>query len=147
MDTPKPIPAPHELLAKAKGLVSPKKFDLSEYFEVMHELRSKELSYAEIAAWMTENLGVDVQRGQVYRVYNNWLEFLEHQKQEDEENARLAAEHESEIEPPDEESLEPPDEAAGELKFGSIEEAREFAENFDENMAEREDKQLKRRKS
>ena len=141
MNSEKPIPAPHELLAKAKGIQRPKKLDLSDYVETMRELRNKDMSYADVAQWFSENLGMEVQRGQIYRIYNNWLQLLEHIKQEEAEAAEAAlCDGEDVPESPDDDDHGEPPEETHPLRFASIEEARVFVANWDENMAEREDK-------
>lgn len=154
--TPKPkpnmktntIPTPHELLAKAKGIVTPQKFSMLDYGPVINELRNKDMSYAQIAAWLSENFGFSVQRGQVYKAFKDWEQIMEEIRQEEEENARNAAyEEEQEPEMPDDEGAEPPDDDEGKpITFGSLEEAKAFAENLDENMAAIEDRKLERSK-
>ncbi len=59
-----------------------KDFPLESYVEAINKLRTRGYSYAEIANWLTGQLakelaGKKIRRGQVYRVYQQWLEQSE----------------------------------------------------------------------
>lgn len=67
-------PSPEDLLAEVRGIESAKTYEFEEYLEVVHELQQKDYSYAKIAEFLKERLGIEVSRGQVYRAYQMWLE-------------------------------------------------------------------------
>lgn len=63
------IPTPDQLLAKAKAL--PRGVTLSDYLKVMWTLKDeKGYSLREIAAWLSDQLKVEVTHMQVYRAMN-----------------------------------------------------------------------------
>lgn len=50
------------------------KFELGEYVEVIGSLKKRGYSYAEIAKWLAEKIGAPgLNRGHVYRTYQQWL--------------------------------------------------------------------------
>lgn len=54
-------------------------FAVEEYTDAICKLRTRGYSYADTATWLTEKLaqklgGRKITRGQVYRVYQQWLE-------------------------------------------------------------------------
>lgn len=99
-------PTPHELLAEVKGKGEAKTYQFEDYIEVIDEMQKKDYSYAQIAQFLQDRLGIAVNRGQVYRAYQLWLEF-----KEQEERERAEAEEEArrqgylDEEPPSEEEL------------------------------------------
>ncbi len=59
-------------------------FPLESYIEAIRKLRTRDYSYAEIADWLNNQLkeqlgGKKIQRGQVYRVYQQWLQAVENE--------------------------------------------------------------------
>jgi len=87
-----PIPAPNlpanhpdALAGMADAMpwkTTVKDFPLETYIDAITKLRTRGYSYAEIANWLTEKLAENlgpkrIRRGQVYRVYQNWLQIQE----------------------------------------------------------------------
>jgi hypothetical protein len=77
---------PQLLAVSAKGMPwKPNaRFDVSPYSEAIAALKERGYSFAEIASWLKEQLasqlnGTSIGRGQVYRVYKQYLEF-QHQE-------------------------------------------------------------------
>jgi virulence-associated protein VapD len=97
-------PSPAELLTEVKGLKPAKTYEFEDYLEVVDELKRKENSYADIAEFLTQKLGIAVSRGQVYRAHMLWLEAKEEFEREQAEAQR---EYEEMIA---EEGREPPEE-------------------------------------
>ena len=85
-------PTPEELLAEVKGKESAKTYEFWDYIEVVDELVKKDYSYAKIAEFLADKLGIEINRGQVYRAYQMWLA----EQQRVEEEARHAEEYEHE---------------------------------------------------
>lgn len=55
-------------------------FAVEDYIDAINKLHTRGYSYAHIATWLNEHLveklqGQKIQRGQVYRVYQQWLEL------------------------------------------------------------------------
>ena len=92
-------PSPADLLAEVKGQKPAKTYEFDDYIEVVDELHRKDYSYADIAKFLAERLGISVTRGQVYRAHNLWLEDKEAQAEAEAEAQRFA----------DEEGTEPPE--------------------------------------
>lgn len=73
------LPSPNLLLLEARGaegLEAPLKID--DYASVIAELREKKnFSYQKIADWLSERLGREVNKGMVYRAYENLRELRE----------------------------------------------------------------------
>jgi len=78
---------PDALALKADAMpwkTTAKDFPLESYVEAIHKLRTRGYSYAEIATWLNEQLakelaGKKIRRGQVYRVYQQWLQLQENE--------------------------------------------------------------------
>ena len=68
------IPTPKKLLKDAKAEPLQHPYDLSDYGKVIDTLFKKGFSYAKIAKWLSARLGGTVKRGQIYYVYNIWLD-------------------------------------------------------------------------
>jgi hypothetical protein len=66
-------PSARELLAEVKSRPASKTYAFEDYLEVVHELKTKGESYADIAAFLAKRLGIEIKRGQVYRAYQLWL--------------------------------------------------------------------------
>ncbi len=73
MTAKKKIPTPDELLAEVRGIEVAKTYPFDEYAPVIHELQQKGYSYAKIAEFLQERIGMKMSRGQVYRAYQLWL--------------------------------------------------------------------------
>lgn len=69
----------------------PPKVTLRGYREAMEKLHGKGFNYREIAEWMTEFLGVPVNRNQVVYVLN-MHDAIQHQDEIEEHNEELADE-------------------------------------------------------
>ena len=93
MSPRKKKPTPDELLAEVKGKEPAKTYEFEDYIEVVHELVQKEYSYAKIAAFLVEKLGMEISRGQVYRAYQIWLQAQQYA----EDQERQAEEYECEL--------------------------------------------------
>jgi len=102
-------PSPAELLAEVKGQKPAKTYEFDDYLEVVDELKRKENSYADIATFLAQKLGISVTRGQVYRAHCMWLEVKEQVEREEAEARHYADMEEREPELPE---LEDPTEAA-----------------------------------
>jgi hypothetical protein len=74
-------PSPRELLAEVKSRPAARTYAFEDYLEVIHELKMKGESYAEIADFLAKRLGMEIKRGQVYRAYQLWLEDRAGQEQ------------------------------------------------------------------
>jgi len=85
-------PSPEELLSEVKGRPRDKTYEFEDYVEVIHEMKSKDFSYARIAAYLSERLGYDITRGQVYRAYQLWCEMKDEEAREEAERKREAEE-------------------------------------------------------
>ena len=75
-------PSPKSLLFEARGVdetFAP--LNLTEYESVIGELRRKNYSFAKIADWLAERLNRPVNKGGVYRVYTDWEEKLERERE------------------------------------------------------------------
>ena len=66
-------PSPRELLAEVKSRPAARTYAFEDYLEVIHELKTKGDSYADIAGFLAKRLGMEIKRGQVYRAYQLWL--------------------------------------------------------------------------
>lgn len=66
------IPTPEQFLEEVTGKPSPKRYVFDEYMDSVHILKQKGYSYADIAAQLSERLGEDFSRGQVFRAYRQW---------------------------------------------------------------------------
>jgi hypothetical protein len=58
-------------------------FPLERYVEAISKLHGRGYSYADIASWLNQQLAAQlghrrITRGQVYRIYQQWLRDLEH---------------------------------------------------------------------
>ncbi len=71
------VPSPEELLSEVRGKKAARTYEFEDYIEVVDELQRKDYSYAKIAEFLAERLGIEVSRGQVYRAYQIWLEEKE----------------------------------------------------------------------
>ncbi len=91
-------PSPEELLAEVKGLKPASTYEFDEYLDVVNELKNKDHSYADIAEFLTEKLGIAVTRGQVYRAHMMWLEMQEEMERQEDEARRAREEQEKEEE-------------------------------------------------
>lgn len=69
----KPKPTPEELLVEVQGQEAAKTYEFEDYLPVIHALQQKGHSYAEIAGFIKDRLGITASRGQVYRAYQIWL--------------------------------------------------------------------------
>lgn len=87
------FPDPDELVREAGAM--PPKVPLRDYFEALSAMRDKGYSYAEIAQWISEKLGVEISRNRVAYVLNTppevqdaeeHAEDMEDQADEAEEN-------------------------------------------------------------
>lgn len=97
---------PEALALKADAMpwkTTARNFAVEEYIDAIRKLQSRGYSYAQIAAWLNEQLaeklqGQKIQRGQVYRVYQQWLELQDHMNESrtvthlSDEDANLKAE-------------------------------------------------------
>lgn len=85
---PKKKPTPSEFLANVRGESRAKTYEFDDYIEAVDELiERKGYSYADVAAYLAEKLGIAVTRGQVYRAHGLWTKM----KEEDEEERRNSA--------------------------------------------------------
>jgi hypothetical protein len=66
-------PTPEELLVEIQGQEAAKTYEFEDYLPVIHALQQKGHSYADIAQYIKERLGIIASRGQVYRAYQIWL--------------------------------------------------------------------------
>jgi hypothetical protein len=84
--TPKPNLPPHHPEAVARMAdamewkITARNFPVEDYIEAVCKLQARGYSYAEIADFLNEQLAVmlgpkKITRGQVYRVYQQWLEL------------------------------------------------------------------------
>lgn len=85
-----PDDLPHPVLLEKLAEEQPIKVPLRDYRGAMEALRKKRYSYAEIAEWMSAQLGIEVTRSQVAYVVNadpavHQLEDME-EKEEDEQD-------------------------------------------------------------
>ena len=63
------------LLVEAQGAVErDAPIDLHEYASVIGQLRGKNYSFGKIAEWLAERLGRPINKGGVFRVYEDWVE-------------------------------------------------------------------------
>ena len=85
-------PSPKELLEEVRTFKPARTYEFDEYLDVVHELKNKDHSYADIAAFLTEKLGIAITRGQVYRAHMLWLELQEEIKRRDDEERRQSEE-------------------------------------------------------
>ncbi len=76
-------PSPKSLLLEAKGVEEKVSLNLYDYADVIGELRGKNYSYGKIAAWLAERIGVTVNKGLVFRIYEEWA--IERAKTADDE--------------------------------------------------------------
>jgi len=61
------------LLVEARGAIErDAPIDLSEYADVIGQLRGKNYSFGRIADWLAERLGRAINKGGVFRVYQTW---------------------------------------------------------------------------
>jgi hypothetical protein len=67
-------PSARQLLAEVRSRPAAKTYAFEDYLEVIHELKTKGESYADIAGFLAKRLGIEIKRGQVYRAYQLWLE-------------------------------------------------------------------------
>jgi hypothetical protein len=82
---------PQVLQEEALGM--PSKVPLKDYREVMETLRDKGYSYQEIADWLGERLGVEINRHQIVYVVN-MDPFIQNEEDENEANGDIIAEQE-----------------------------------------------------
>lgn len=82
-------PSPIQLLAEVQGVKPAKTYEFDDYLEVVHELKGKDYSYADIAKFLADKLGISVTRGQVYRAHGLWLEVRHEAEKQAEEEAYL----------------------------------------------------------
>src|SRR5258708_17475836 len=71
------VPSPKKLLKEAKAEAHQHPFDLLDYCDVIDILFRKGFSYAQIAKWLSVRLEDTVKRGQIYYVYQLWLQKQE----------------------------------------------------------------------
>ena len=68
------VPTPKKLLREAKAEQHQHPYDLLDYGDVIDTLFRKGFSYAQIAEWLSTRLEDTIKRGQIYYVYQNWLQ-------------------------------------------------------------------------
>ncbi len=66
-------PTPEELLIEVQGQAAAKTYEFEDYLPVIHALQQKGHSYADIAEFIKDRLGISASRGQIYRAYQIWL--------------------------------------------------------------------------
>ena len=67
-------PTPEELLVELEGQAAAKTYEFDDYLPVIDAMQRKGYSYAKIADFLKERLGITASRGQVYRAYQIWLQ-------------------------------------------------------------------------
>jgi hypothetical protein len=83
-------PTPEELLVEVEGQGAAKTYEFEDYLSVIHALQQKGHSYADIAEYLKDRLGIIASRGQVYRAYQIWLQECSNADEGMEEQERNA---------------------------------------------------------
>jgi hypothetical protein len=68
------VPTPKKLLKEAKAEPHQNPFDLLDYGSVIHTLLKKGFSFGGAAKWLSVRLEETIKRGQIYYVYQLWLQ-------------------------------------------------------------------------
>ena len=79
------FPSPHELANEVAEM--PQKVPLRHYYRALCGMRSKGYSYAEIAKWISEKLGMEISRNKVAYLINIPSEALDAMEEQDEMEA------------------------------------------------------------
>ncbi len=83
-----------------RALKMPPKVNLRDYLEAMEALRDKGYSYREIADWLAEMLGVEINRGQVVYLLNAHPAALDMEAEQEQAEEDLDRRDEASIDAP-----------------------------------------------